>query len=168
MRCPCCNSSLKRKHKFCPKCGSETSFEEQAKSQKSGVKTKGAIVVCILLTVAIVAVAVLLAFGGIEGLGKVFANDKMQGSFSDDPDAIAVASQSVVKLSCYDRKGNLYSTGSGFACFADNVIITNYHVIEGDIVRIEAQTETGETFDITHVLATNADEDIAILSTILL
>ena len=122
MRCPCCNSSLKRKHKFCPKCGSETSFEEQAKSQKSGVKTKGAIVVCILLTVAIVAVAVLLAFGGIEGLGKVFANDKMQGSFSDDPDAIAVASQSVVKLSCYDRKGNLYSTGSGFACFENNVI----------------------------------------------
>lgn len=36
-------------------------------------------------------------------------------SFSDNPKAIQSASNSVVKLNCYDRYGNLYASGSAFA-----------------------------------------------------
>ena len=67
-----------------------------------------------------------LALGGIEWIKGTIR----KVAFSDNPTAISAASQSVVKLNCYDKNGDLYATGSGFACFADNVIVTNYHVIE--------------------------------------
>lgn len=85
--------------------------------------------------------------------------------FSDDSSAIEMASDSVVLLECYDKSGELYCTGSAFAAFEDRVFITNYHVIEQEVYRIVAKTEDGLMFEISTVLATDPERDIAILQT---
>lgn len=85
--------------------------------------------------------------------------------FSDDSKAIQVASNSVIMLSCYDKDGNLYATGSAFAAFEEGVFVTNCHVIKGEVYSIKAQLETGLEFDISSVVAYNDDRDLAILRT---
>ena len=143
-------------------------FEEKTNSQASNPKgIRALIIIGILLLVAIISVGALFALGGIEGIKEAIVTGKAPTTtaFSNDPDAIAIASKSVVKLNCYDRSGDLYATGSGFACFEDNVIVTNYHVIEDNVYRIEASTEDGKKFDIAYVVATDKEKDIAILAT---
>lgn len=85
--------------------------------------------------------------------------------FSDDPKAIQVASNSVIMLSCYDKEGNLYATGSAFAAFEEGIFVTNCHVIEEEVYAIRAQMETGLEFSINSVVAYDVDKDIAILRT---
>ena len=84
-------------------------------------------------------------------------------SFSDNPDAIQSASNSVVKLNCYDRYGNLYASGSAFAAFDEDVFVTNYHVIDEETFSIIVQTETGEEFNISTIVAHDQNSDIAII-----
>lgn len=86
-------------------------------------------------------------------------------AFSDDPKAIQVASNSVIMLSCYDKNGELYCSGSAFAAFEEGVFVTNCHVIEGEVYSIKAQMETGLEFKISSVVAYDADRDLAILRT---
>ena len=85
--------------------------------------------------------------------------------FSDDSSAIQVASNSVIMLSCYDKEGNLYATGSAFAAFEEGVFITNFHVIEDEVYTIKAQMETGLEFSISSVVAYDEERDLAILRT---
>ena len=86
-------------------------------------------------------------------------------SFEDDPKAIQTASNSVIMLSCYDKEGNLYATGSAFAAFEEGVFVTNCHVIEKEVYSIRASMETGLEFQISSVVAYDVDKDIAILHT---
>lgn len=86
-------------------------------------------------------------------------------SFSDDSKAMQEASNSVIMLSCYDKNGELYATGSAFAAFEAGVFITNFHVIEGEVYSIKAQMETGLEFSISSVVAYDEERDIAILRT---
>lgn len=86
-------------------------------------------------------------------------------SFSDDPKAIQVASNSVIMLSCYDKNGELYATGSAFAAFEEGVFITNCHVIKDEVYSIKAQMETGLEFKISSVVAYDDERDLAILRT---
>ena len=85
--------------------------------------------------------------------------------FFQDPDAIQLASESVLMLTCYDKDGNEAGTASGFLAFEDGIIVTNYHVVEGDVSKIVANTEDGLYFEITDVLCFDAVADIAILKT---
>ena len=169
MRCPHCNSKLKKNTKFCPECGMTVLWEEnsQANSEKAGKGKLAIVVIAILVIIGAAAFLVLDGADWIEGIaGDIVPETTVsQIAFSDDPTAISAASQSVVKLNCYDKNGELYSTGSGFACFADNIIVTNYHVIADNVYSIEASTEDGKEFDITYVLASDKDKDIAILAT---
>ena len=115
-------------------------WEEKETSQtdnSKGIQTL--IVIGILLLIAIVAVGVMIAFGGAGGIDNSISSKETMivESFSNNPEAISLASQSVVKLNCYDENGDLYATGSGFAAFEEGVIITNYHVIEDYPSRIE-------------------------------
>ncbi len=84
-------------------------------------------------------------------------------SFSDDPKAIQTASASMVMINCYDRDGSLYTTGSAFAAFEENVFVTNYHVLEGETFSATIQNEFGETFDISTIVAYDIAKDIAII-----
>ena len=159
MRCSHCNSKLKKNTKFCPECGMTVIWEDD--SQTDHKKEGKGRLAAILISLLVVGAVAFLALGGVEWIKGTIR----EVAFSDNPTAISAASQSVVKLNCYDKNGDLYATGSGFACFADNLIVTNYHVIEGGVYSIEASTETGNIFDITYILATDKEKDIAILGT---
>ena len=97
--------------------------------------------------------------------GAASADAASDKAFSDNPQAIQAASESVVMLNCYDESDKLYCTGSAFAAFAPGVFITNYHVIEDGIYSIKAQLETGMEFRITDVVGYDKVNDIAILYT---
>ena len=88
-----------------------------------------------------------------------------EASFFSDPVAIEHAADSVVMLTCYDSDGKPFASGSGFAAFDAGVIVTNYHVIEGDVAAVQAHTEAGLYFDINEVLCYDIVSDIAILKT---
>ena len=151
--CPHCNSKLKNADRFCPKCGLPISHSESPELKKERSAKKVRLAPIFVSIIAVLGIAVVLLF---------FLGSK---PFSDDPEAIAEASQSVVKLNCYDKSGSLYATGSGFACFEDNIIVTNYHVIQDNVYKIEASTEAGEKFIIKSVLVADEKQDIAILAT---
>ena len=85
--------------------------------------------------------------------------------FFQDPDAIQKSAESVLLLTCYDKNGNAIATASGFLAFEDGIIVTNYHVVEGDVASIQASTEDGLYFDINDILCFDATADIAILKT---
>lgn len=88
---------------------------------------------------------------------------KSQNSFSNNPAAIEAASESVVMLSCYDKSGELYASGSGFALIEKGIIVTNYHVIEENVYSIEVNTETGASYHVKSIVAIDEENDIAIL-----
>lgn len=175
--CPYCGTGLGEDMRFCPKCGKpyedgQTNPHVTGKHIKEVPQTDELNTVAYAVpkkkkrsTFAVLVVVLLLAViaGGLY-FGGVFSPKKeLKLSFSDDPATIAKASESVVMLNCYDKNGELYATGSGFAIFEDGVIVTNYHVIEGEVWRVTAETETGLSFECPTVLAYDEDKDLAVL-----
>ena len=168
--CAYCGAGLEQDMRFCPNCGkpfaegktnpyiSENAQPErktiEVASAPSKPKMQGKVF-------ALIAVLVLVAIG--VGIFAFMPKEEPAIPFIDDTDAIAQAAQSVVMLSCYDKEGELYSTGSGFAIFDNGVILTNYHVIEQEVYQVKAQTESGMTFECPTVLAYDAEKDISIL-----
>ena len=177
--CPYCGAGLDESFAFCPKCGKAFEGEKEnpnlagksvpaespaspspvpppvaaaaPKKKKSGL-------------IALIAVVVVIAIVGVLFASGAFApKEEPVVPFSDNTEAIAQASKSVVMLSCYDKDGELYATGSGFAIFDDGVIVTNYHVIQDEVYRVKAQVEGGISFECPTVLAYDAEKDIAIL-----
>ena len=51
-------------------------------------------------------------------------------SFSNDPDAVEKAADSVFLLEIYDARDRKIASGSGFVIFEPCIMATNYHVIE--------------------------------------
>ena len=182
--CPYCGAGLDEDMRFCPNCGKP--FESGKANPHLAGKPAPELVQAAEVPaapvqaatpapkkktglIAVIAVVVVLAIvGGLFASGA-FAPKEPEPTpepvipFSDDPAAIAAASESVVMLSCYDKDGELYATGSGFAVFEDGVIVTNYHVIKDEVYRVKAETESGRSFDCPTVLAYDAERDIAIL-----
>ena len=107
----------------------------------------------------------LCMFMSLWGAASADASQESDKAFSDNPQAIKDASESVVMLNCYDSSGQLSCTGSAFAAFAPGVFITNYHVIEDGIFSIRAQLESGLEFKISDVVGYDVANDIAILYT---
>lgn len=83
-------------------------------------------------------------------------------SFSDDPEAIEQASQSVVKVFCYDHSGQEIAIGSGVMLFHNDMVVTNYHVIE-DSYAVKISTEQDITYSVDGLWHKNEKQDIAIL-----
>ena len=83
-------------------------------------------------------------------------------SFSDNPDAMAEASASILTIEVYDKSDNLLGTGSGFVAFDSNTVVTNFHVIAG-AYSISVVDERKNISDVTHVLACDEELDIALL-----
>lgn len=177
--CPFCGAGLNEGFAFCPKCGKpfEGEKENPNLTGKSALQECSAPDVRALLSaekgtskkrkrglIALIAAIIVLAFvGGILAAGAFGRKRKAAIPFSDDTEAITQASKSVVMLTCYDKDEEPCATGSGFAVFDDDIIVTNYHVIEQDTYRVKAQVEGGVSFDCPTVLAYNAEKDIAIL-----
>lgn len=157
--CTKCGAELNDEMLFCPKCGCKNiALSDKAESESaynnapSKKKNKGLFALLALL-VAAAAAAFILMFPDKEV------------PFSENPEAISAAASSVVRLDCYDKNGELYATGSGFAMFEEGTIVTNYHVIADGVYSITAQREDGMSFEINHVVAYDAQKDIAILKT---
>lgn len=82
--------------------------------------------------------------------------------FSNDPDAMAYASKSVVKIKVYNKQNEYIASGSGFFAFDSKTVITNYHVIE-DAYKIEIIDDDDKTLVISTIYNVDKDKDIAIL-----
>ncbi len=67
---------------------------------------------------------------------------------------------SVVKVEVYDDE--LIATGSGFAAYKDNWIVTNYHVIEG-ASNIKIITDDEKKYNVNKIIIFNKKDDLAIL-----
>ena len=96
------------------------------------------------------------AFYSQNGVGSTV------GSFSENTEAIRTASRSVVRLDTYDEAGEAAGFGSAFAALEDGLFVTNWHVIEG-AVEFRGQREFGEAFDLSEIVAYDAEKDLAIL-----
>ena len=83
--------------------------------------------------------------------------------FSENTQALAEASASVVTIYTYDINNVNLGNGSGFAAIEEGIIVTNYHVIKGETCRMEPVTEAGTVMEADSVIAYDADKDIAIL-----
>ena len=68
-----------------------------------------------------------------------------------------------MRIECYDYAGVLNTTGSGFIAFSDDLIVTNYHVIEGHPFSVKAVSENGQEYSVDKIIVYNQDVDIAVL-----
>lgn len=154
--CPNCGKQITEASNFCSNCGAQLSPSETAHETKTRKSRPVILIIC-------AAILLVLAVG--IGLVKFLGNAAERTPFSDSPDAIQAASDSVVLLNCYDKKGELFCTGSAFAAFEDGVFVTNYHVISDEVYSVVAYTEDGMMFTIDSVIAYDEAKDIAILKT---
>ena len=115
----------------------------------------------LLLVVGLISIVLISINKGVTNNKNVIEQSRII-NFSDNPDAIELVEKSVVKINCYGENRKLIATGSGFIAFENNVVITNYHVIE-ESFRVEAIDNKGKVYDIGSVLAYDSDKDVAIL-----
>ena len=59
-------------------------------------------------------------------------------------------SKSVLMLNIYDTKDELFATGSGFVAFENDILVTNYHVID-KAYKIEAVDENDVVYSLDKV-----------------
>ncbi len=154
--CPNCGKQITETSNFCSNCGAQLSPSETAHETKARKSSHVILIIC-------AAILLVLAVG--IGLVKFLGNAAKSTPFSDSPDAIQAASGSVVLLNCYDKKGELFCTGSAFAAFEDGVFVTNYHVISDEVYSVVAYTEDGMMFALDSVIAYDEAKDVAILKT---
>lgn len=133
-----------------------TSPDVASNAGKNGKPDVKKLTTIAVLLVAVCVCVIIFAFNSGH-------NNVPEKAFSDDPAAISAAAESVVIISVYDYFGELIGIGSGFACFENDLIVTNYHVIE-NAAYIQATTENGQVYDILR-----SDDyklmDLAILTT---
>lgn len=84
------------------------------------------------------------------------------GPFSDDPDAIEKAADSVFMLEVYSSRNQQIASGSGFVAFDPSILVTNYHVIEGGAY-IVAVSDDRDQYLVTRACCVDKKKDIAIL-----
>ena len=82
-------------------------------------------------------------------------------SFTTDYQGIDDAAQSVLML--YWEDAFYAYSGSAFVAFEEDMLITNYHVIEGAQSEIFAYSDSGEEYVIDRVFAADKDKDLAIV-----
>ena len=85
-----------------------------------------------------------------------------EAAFSDDPDAVERAADSVFMLEVYSANRSRIAIGSGFIAFENNLIVTNNHVIEG-ATYIIANSDDDERYQVERIEAADEKLDIAFL-----
>lgn len=74
----------------------------------------------------------------------------------------ARALPAVYLMEVFDADGENIGLGTAFAITADGLLVTNLHVIRHGY-KVTAKAANGGRFDVTHVLAHSADEDLALV-----
>lgn len=163
--CPYCGIKIIANTVCCPACGkrlvSSDSISAKSIHQSNIVKY---LVIFLIVTCIFTSLCFVLHRNKTSKIDTSTIVESMPPlNFSDNPTAISSASQSVVKLSCYDSKNNLIASGSGFSTFEKGVIVTNFHVIADQPSKIIVSTENGQSFDIAGGIGFSAEQDIVIL-----
>lgn len=83
-------------------------------------------------------------------------------TFAEDTARIEAADASVVTIFCYDYKGELAATGSGFIAFDGQTVITNYHVMTSAYT-CKISTNQDISYGVYKILCYDKEQDIAIL-----
>jgi S1-C subfamily serine protease len=99
-----------------------------------------------------------LAFLVFSLAGYAFA----EYSFSNDPDAVEKAADSVFMLEIYDARDRKIASGSGFVIFQPFLMATNYHVIE-DAAYVIAVSDDADKYFIDEVCVSDKKQDLAVL-----
>ena len=118
---------------------------------------------CVLLFLYAVVFTLLLTACGLLQNNNDGAVITENYSVLEDKDKLSELSSSVVMLECYDANGSLYASGSGFVAFQDNIVVTNYHVFEGELATIKVLTENGTSFQASSIAVYDKELDLAIL-----
>ena len=87
---------------------------------------------------------------------------RAETGFSNDPDAVERAADSVFMLEVYDANRRMIATGSGFVIFQPSLLATNYHVIEEGAYLV-AVGDDMDQYVVDEVCAANKALDLAIL-----
>ncbi len=82
-------------------------------------------------------------------------------AFQSDPDTIADALQSVVMLEIRNREDECLTRASGFAAFAEGILVTSSHVLS-NMHHMTAVTEDGRRIAVERVLAVDTQADVAL------
>jgi len=122
--------------------------------------------ICIYL---ILIFLLLLSFGGCANNKASDNSDESSKpveatGFTHTPKPIETASQSVLKLTTYNSKGNLVATGSGVSIFEKGVFVTSAHVLV-NMEYVIAEDENGREyrFEFSDIKAENEEYDIAVI-----
>lgn len=99
---------------------------------------------------------------GLIGLLTIVNFIFVSYTFMNKKNKFEILSESVLMLKIYDIYNELIATGSGFVAINDDVLITNYHVIEG-AAKIEAVDENDVVYSVKSVIAVDEEKDLAIL-----
>ena len=156
--CGYCGKKMPEEMLYCPSCGKRQEITDATQDPpmenvtdvtvKKRRNTRKVWVVAVAIFVALSAIAAIVLF--------------CPKSFSEDTKKINKAAQSVVMLSCYDDSDNLLATGSGFIAISDDIVITNFHVIDYSL-KIRVSTEQDKSYEVDKVLAYDEKSDVAIL-----
>lgn len=87
---------------------------------------------------------------------------KADQGFTENADEIEAVANSVFMLEIYDKSNQKIGVGSGFVAFANSILVTNYHVIEGGSYIIAISDEYDRHI-LNKVCITDKKNDIAIL-----
>lgn len=147
----------------------EENTKEVVANGNQPLKTHKSLFVWILISACIVSFIVVLLFlkpwsNDSENTTALQPEDKTSSTkpFSENVDAIAEKEASVVKIFCYDHNGQEISTGSGVILFSDDMVATNYHVIE-DAYSVKISTSQDITYNVSGLWNENEYNDTAIL-----
>lgn len=92
----------------------------------------------------------------------LFSMSLAEPGFIDNADSVESAAKSVFMLEVYSSAKNQIAVGSGFVAFDSNLLVTNYHVIEGGAYII-AISDNHEKYLIRDICCSDSKKDIAIL-----
>jgi S1-C subfamily serine protease len=104
----------------------------------------------------LIIVLILVVIGGITAI-IIFLSKKHKSNWIEEAD------KSVLFVSCYDKDGELYCTGSGFLLYDDKTVVTNYHVVDG-VSSVKVYTNQNVEYTVENIRNHSKDKDIAILS----
>lgn len=165
-KCPNCNENIQADWKYCKNCGYEIknnndiikNYTEKEQSQEMEEKKNPGHTKKFWITIILI---LSIFFIGVSFI--IFKDEIIDIKNSIIRKDIEKVKSSVVKIVVYNDDNQQLSTGSGVCVFEDNMIITNFHVIEG-ASKIEIITDANQTYDITKIDAVNKKQDLALIS----